>query len=93
VGPRLPATTPRVPPIRENQARRGRKASPTNEAAVDDQVDACAEGRRLAGQKDGGLDQLIDGCHAAERSVGLEFFRLAPPPPDANSSAWPYNRG
>src|SRR6516165_9896673 len=53
-----------------------RNTSPTNEAAVDNQIDACTEGRRLARQKDGGPDQLIDGGHAAKRSVGLEFFDL-----------------
>jgi hypothetical protein len=50
--------------------------SPTNEAAIDNQVEARAEGRRLARQKDSRPNQLIDGGHAAERRVGLKFLDL-----------------
>jgi len=50
--------------------------SPANEAAVDDQVDARAKGRRLARQEDGWPDQLVDGGHAAQRRVGLELLDL-----------------
>src|SRR6516164_9055480 len=75
VGPHLPAATPRVHPFGKIR-RRGRKASPANEAPIDNQVDARAEGRRLTRQKDGGPNQLINGGHAAERRVSLEFFYL-----------------
>ena len=73
VGPHLPAATPRVPPFGKIR-RRGRKASPANEAPIDNHVDARAEGRRLTRQKDGGPNQLINGGHAAERRVSLEFL-------------------
>ena len=73
MGPHLPAATPRVPPFGKIR-RRGRKASPANEAPIDNHVDARAEGRRLTRQKDGGPNQLINGGHAAERRVSLEFL-------------------
>ena len=50
--------------------------SPAYEAAVDDQIDARAEGRRLTGQKDSRPDQLVNVGHAAYGGVGLELLCL-----------------
>jgi hypothetical protein len=51
--PKLDSDNQGVPPSSENIRLRWRSASPVNDAAVDNQVDARAKGCRLARQKNG----------------------------------------
>ena len=50
--------------------------SPADEATIDDEVDAGAEGSRLTGEEYGWADDLIDRGHAAERGVGFKLLDL-----------------
>ena len=53
-----------------------RPSSPADEAAVDDEVNARAEGSGLAGEEHGWAHHFIDRGHAPERSIGFKLLDL-----------------